>query len=310
MGEKDIAEKTLEAYNDVFADIVNVLLFGGQQLVDEDALEDRVTQSSYKVEGKLHSQDRDVAKVWKDGVIRLSSIGVENQTVIDKRMPLRVIGYDGAEYRSQYEAKGEKYPVVTFILYFGTDVKWADEIHLKDCLNIPDELKGYVSDYTVRVFSIAYLPQKTVDKFTSDFGVVAEYFVQKRTQPNYRPSPRKLKHVRETLELLAVMGGEREYINTYNEYYKNSDMATEGGNYTMSAFIGRMIDEAESRGLAEGRAEGRAEGHAEGIDFGKLETTILYYRKGRISLEEAASDLGISTDEFIEKMNRFPGEAV
>lgn len=27
MGEKDITEKTLEAYNDVFADIINVLLF-------------------------------------------------------------------------------------------------------------------------------------------------------------------------------------------------------------------------------------------------------------------------------------------
>ena len=102
------------------------------------------------------------------------------------------------------------------------------------------------------------------------------------------------------------MGGEREYIDTYNEYYKNSDMATEGGNYTMGAFIGRMIDEAKNSGIAEGRAEG----HAEGIDFGKLETTILYYRKGRISLEEAASDLGISTNEFIEKMNSFPGEAV
>lgn len=29
MAEKDIAEKTLEAYDDVFADIVNVLLFQG-----------------------------------------------------------------------------------------------------------------------------------------------------------------------------------------------------------------------------------------------------------------------------------------
>lgn len=27
MAEKDITEKTLEAYNDVFADIINVLLF-------------------------------------------------------------------------------------------------------------------------------------------------------------------------------------------------------------------------------------------------------------------------------------------
>ena len=259
MGEKDIAEKTLEAYNDVFADIVNVLLFDGQQLVDEDALEDRVTQSSYKAEGKLHSQDRDVAKVWKDGVIRLSSVGIENQTAIDSRMPIRVMGYDGAEYRSQYDSKGAKYPVVTFILYFGTDEKWADEIHLKDCLDIPEVLKDYVSDYTVRVFSVAYLPQETVDKFTSDFGVVAEYFVQKRTQPDYKPSPRKLKHVRETLELLSVMGGEREYIDTYNEYYKNDDMAAKGGNYTMGAFIGKMLDEAENRAHAEGRAEGRAD---------------------------------------------------
>lgn len=32
MAEKDIAEKTLEAYNDVFADIVNVLLFQGKLL--------------------------------------------------------------------------------------------------------------------------------------------------------------------------------------------------------------------------------------------------------------------------------------
>ena len=30
MGSKDITEKTLEAYNDVFADIINVLLFNGE----------------------------------------------------------------------------------------------------------------------------------------------------------------------------------------------------------------------------------------------------------------------------------------
>lgn len=35
MGEKDITEKILADYNDVFADIVNVLLFGGKTIVDE-----------------------------------------------------------------------------------------------------------------------------------------------------------------------------------------------------------------------------------------------------------------------------------
>ena len=35
MGEKDTTEKILADYNDVFADIVNVLLFGGKIIVDE-----------------------------------------------------------------------------------------------------------------------------------------------------------------------------------------------------------------------------------------------------------------------------------
>lgn len=39
MSEKDIAEKTLEAYNDVFADIVNGLLFDGKEVVKEEELE-------------------------------------------------------------------------------------------------------------------------------------------------------------------------------------------------------------------------------------------------------------------------------
>ena len=44
MGEKDITEKTLEAYNDVFADIINVLLFNGKQVVKENELEDAVVR--------------------------------------------------------------------------------------------------------------------------------------------------------------------------------------------------------------------------------------------------------------------------
>ncbi len=38
MAAKDFTEKTLEAYNDVFADIINVLLFNGKLLVGENEL--------------------------------------------------------------------------------------------------------------------------------------------------------------------------------------------------------------------------------------------------------------------------------
>ena len=84
VAEKDIAEKTLEGYNDVFADIANVLLFNGRRLIKQDDLEDRTPNSSYKVDGKIHGQERDVAKAWRNGTIRLACIGTENQTRVDK----------------------------------------------------------------------------------------------------------------------------------------------------------------------------------------------------------------------------------
>ena len=38
MAEKDVVEKTLESYNDVFADIINVLIFKGKRKINPDEL--------------------------------------------------------------------------------------------------------------------------------------------------------------------------------------------------------------------------------------------------------------------------------
>lgn len=83
----------------------------------------QTTISAYKADGKLHEIDRDVAKRWKTGNLRLACVGFENQTSSDSDMPLRVIAYDGMEYRAQLlkktvdepdEArKQERYPVIT-----------------------------------------------------------------------------------------------------------------------------------------------------------------------------------------------------
>ena len=62
MAEKDLAEKILESYNDVFADIVNVLLFKGKRVIKPESLTDAGSLSNYNIDGKLHEQERDVAK--------------------------------------------------------------------------------------------------------------------------------------------------------------------------------------------------------------------------------------------------------
>lgn len=117
------------------------------------------THSQYKADdSKLHEQERDIAKLWNEGNVELAICGVENQTKIEKFMPLRVMGYDGASYRSQLMAKRPKpVPVVTLVLYFGTDRKWIQPMSLKEVLNIPDGMEGYVNDYRIHVDEVLKL---------------------------------------------------------------------------------------------------------------------------------------------------------
>ena len=219
MAEKDITEKNLEALNDVFADIVNVLLFKGEQVINEKDLEADTTKSMFKADGKIHEQERDVSKFWKNGEIRISILGIENQTAQDSDMPLRVISYDGASYKQQLLDKKQKkrYPVATLVLYFGTEEKWSKAKHLYDCFEVPEKLKSFVNDYKINVFNIAFLSPKTIAMFKSDFKIIAEYFRAKRLNQKYKGSKEKLKHANETLKMFSALTGDDSFEKVYNE---------------------------------------------------------------------------------------------
>ena len=219
MAEKDITEKNLEALNDVFADIVNVLLFKGEQVINEKDLEADTTKSMFKADGKIHEQERDVSKFWKNGEIRISILGIENQTTQDSDMPLRVISYDGASYKQQLLDKKQKkrYPVATLVLYFGTEEKWSKAKHLYDCFEVPEKLKPFVNDYKINVFNIAFLSPKTIAMFKSDFKIIAEYFRAKRLNQKYKGSKEKLKHANETLKMFSALTGDDFFEKVYNE---------------------------------------------------------------------------------------------
>ena len=218
MAEKDIAEKNLEAWNDVFADIVNVLLFDGKRLVKEEELESDTKDSMFKVDDKIHEQERDVSKFWKNGEIRISILGFENQTRQDYKMPLRVISYDGASYKQQLldDKHTKNYPVATLVLYFGIEEKWTAPKNLFDCFEIPDGLKTFVNDYKINVFEIAWLDDETIDKFQSDFKFVAKYFQTKRLNKKYEPTNEEIKHVDALLKMFAALTGDKYFETIYN----------------------------------------------------------------------------------------------
>lgn len=220
MGEKDITEKILEDYNDVFADIINGLLFQGEQRVLPEALENISVHSQYKADDeKIHELERDVAKYWKEKEVQLAVCGIENQSRIEKNMPFRIIGYDGAAYRSQLQQERSKIlPVVTIVLYFGTDRHWRSGKNIKSLMEIPTGLDEFVSDYQIKVFEIAWLSEEQISYFQSDFRIVANFFVNKRKNKNHIPDdPTEIQHVDEVMKLLQVMTGDARYKRFFGQ---------------------------------------------------------------------------------------------
>ena len=258
MAGKDATEKILEAYNDVFSDIVNVLLFQGEEILKADELEDQAPRAYYKADGKVHEIERDVAKRWKKEQIRLACIGVENQTGIDPDMPLRVIGYDGAEYRAQLLEKENavRYPVVTLVLYFGHKKHWNQARSLLERVDVPERFRPFVNDYKINLFEIAYLTREQVELFQSDFRIVADYFVQKREKDDYIPSVQTMKHIQETLQLLSVMTGDHRFEDVCNDQQ-------EGGPQNMC----EVLERVENRGIQIGMQKGTQSGIQQGEDM-------------------------------------------
>lgn len=71
MAEKDITSKTIESFNDVFADIVNGFLFDGEKVISPDELTPADIFSQYKADGK--SADKNVM-FQNTGRMRISNL--------------------------------------------------------------------------------------------------------------------------------------------------------------------------------------------------------------------------------------------
>ena len=317
MGQKDITQKNFEAYNDVFSDIVNGTLFDGREVIKPEALVDAMAKSQYKADDNvIHEQERDVAKYWTDKncYIRLALLGVENQLAIDMDMPLRVIGYDGSSYRDEMnqdkividEATGkkhkirhERYPVVTIVLYFGK-TPWKKPLRLYDVLKISDELKPFVSDYKINLIDVPRLTGEQVEKFTSDFQIIADYFVQLNESNDYVPKDKTIKHADSFLKLMSVLTQDDKYVEM------GKKISHEREEFNMCKVLDKVEARGEARGQAIGEARGKAigeaVGEARGKTIGALNKTVEILRviiaKNSWSKEQAMDFIGIPKSEF------------
>ena len=247
MAEKDITEKILLSYADVFADVVNGLLFKGKQIILPEDLVDQAPRAAYKADGKVRDIERDVAKRWLRNNIRIACIGFENESQPEKDMVFRVFGYDGAEYRTQLLKENKsnpRYPVVTLVLYFGFKKHWDAPLWLHEAVEIPEIFKPYVTDIKINLFEIAFLTDEQLGYFHSDFRVVADYFVHKQRTGDYVPSRETLQHVEAVLQLLSVMTEDTRFEEVLNQ----DDGSDQGGVNNMCDVLDRVEAKGEKKG--------------------------------------------------------------
>ena len=242
MGNKDIAEKSLEWLPDIFADIVNTYfaLHGIKRVVQPHELMDTKERSVYVSRGDLRDQERDVVKLWTRGKTIICLTGLENQTEIDPYMTFRVFGYEGGDYRYQLTQKGARYPVITIILYFGTEERWTANRTLYERLNVPDDLKPLVNDCRINVFELAWLTEEQEALFKSDFKHVVHYLRQVRIGKERNMLPDPLAHAPELLTLLKALAKD----DSYDELIREAKIKQERGE-TMT--FPSLVKDAENR---------------------------------------------------------------
>ena len=187
--DKDVGWKAYFADNERYADIINGIGCGGQQLIKHTDLHEDDSQAGKKT--------RDLLRKIALGM-NFAIIGIENQETIDYALPLRNMNYDVWKYERQaikirkevrsnphgvskgeylygFRKESKLHPVITFVLYSGKEA-WDGPTSLHEMLDftdIPESLREMTPDYRINVIEIRKLQHTEV--FKTDVRQVFEF---------------------------------------------------------------------------------------------------------------------------------------
>jgi len=281
MGQKDLTEKHLEMYPDVFADTVNALMYGGRRILREEELIPARTETLYRGNaGDLKNQFQDVGMyVTYDGKIKAQYM-LENQTKPEKFMPFRKAGYHGAIYRKQCDDKAI-YPVVGAVLYWG-DKKWGFPDSIKalfDSEGIASEASRYVDNVKLYIYEMAHLSKKVRSRFHSDMRLVVDCLAE---GSNYHPTGQKIKHAEALLMLLHALSDSEDYQYIIPEINYGEEL-------TMYDIFGKYI----RQGIEQGEKQGIKQGERQGFDEGTTNAIKTVMETMNLSMDKAMDALRI-----------------
>ncbi len=321
MNKKDAQAKKFLADKERFADLFNVYLYDGEQVIHPDSLEERDTAELlnlyYGVDNKAISKQK-----WRDllkrTIIQTAKeacyvlLGAENQSEIHYAMPVRNMIYDAINYGSQVEEAKRKHeatgkeayqdageflsgftredrltPVITLVVYWGSK-KWDGPLTLHEMLHVEDEsILKFVSDYKVNLLAPSEI--EDFSKFQTSVGEVLEII-------KVSESMRDMQEVLKGNEAFTHL--EADAVRMVNEFTKLKIQIKESeGEVDMC----KAWEDWKQYNWELGQQEGRQEGRLEGA------LCILYdlVNDNIINLQEAAKRAKLSEEEFCEKMKQY-----
>ena len=309
LSDKDSVSKKYLQDKDRFADLFNFYLYDGQQVIQPEQLREMDTTAislPYGQDGKVSSvqKQRDIIKVvsaMTDGHCDYLLLAIEVQSELHYAMPPKNMLYDAMQYadqvsqtakthrKNQDEASSGEFlsgfyktdkllPVITLTVYLDA-AEWDAPRSLHEMLLVEDErLLPFIPDYKLNLITPADIDDTDFTKFHTELSPVLKYLKYSRSKDKLNevvhtdPIYRRLD--RDSAEVINIVTGSSLRIEQGKE---SIDMC-------------QAIEEMR----AESRAEGRAEGEAKGI----LKTLVSLFRKGILTLAQAAEEAKMSPEEF------------
>ncbi len=295
MQEKDKAMKDFESFPDVAADIINVLVYEGKQIVNPDNLLPAPTETVYKRKNVLRNQYEDV-EVYEhlDGKVNLLYL-IANQSTVDYKMLFRKAGYVGSAYRNQYEGKlSDTCPVMQLVLYWG-ERHWEKARTMRQKFQnrqLFEQAWEYIDDMCLHVWELRYLSAAVCKRFTSDMRIVVGYLVEGN---GYR-SKQKVVHKEALINMIKSLSGDTDWDST-DRFLKEMDIKEED-EITMCELFDQYERRGREQGIQIGMAQGREEGVAQGTELGQLKAIQSIMNNLHLTKEEALEAADIPKAEW------------
>lgn len=251
MAQKDILEKILMAHGDVFADCVNVFLYGGQPKLRGGDLCPAPTESFYQGKAGKRSQfcDRSFFQM-EDGRVKAQYF-IENETRLKRRQALRKASYQGGSYREQLELKQPVYPVIGIILnWTGRRSRIPSSLRRLLASEGADmEALRFVDDVTLKLYHMRNLSKEVRDRFTSDMGFVVDYL---NTGSFEGRGQQRIAHGEALCEMMEALTGDARFTDMIGNLLEKQE---EGEGIVMCEYIDMLEAKGEARGkeIGEGR---------------------------------------------------------